>query len=266
MLLAAQETTSKIAEAMAEMNDQVIVKLPTIGPFDMSISNTVIYMWVAAVVVFVFFFVAAKRMKKEPDGLQTVAEILLNFATGHLTGQIGEKGKKYYYLILTLFSYIMVSNLIGLIPKPGFIYPTTPTANINVTFGLAIVVFFVTQYQGFHRHGARKYVGSWLAPPGVPKAMKPVLNVIFFITHFMGEFFKPLSLSVRLFGNIVAGHLIILVMIGMILQYASAIIIIPATLFVVIMLVFEVFVAFIQAYIFSILSVVYIESAIYAGH
>ena len=61
-------------------------------------------MWVSAVVVFVFFFVAAKQAKKEPDGLQTMAEILLNFATGHLTGQIGEKGKKYYYLILTLFT------------------------------------------------------------------------------------------------------------------------------------------------------------------
>ena len=96
--------------------------------------------------------------------------------------------------------------------------------------------------------------------------MKPVLSAIFFIVHFMGEFFKPLSLAVRLFGNTIAGHLIILVMLGLILKYASAVVIIPAGLFVVIMLLFEVFVAFIQAYIFSILSVVYIESAIYAGH
>jgi F-type H+-transporting ATPase subunit a len=81
----------------------------------------------------------------------------------------------------------------------------------------------------------------------------------------MGEFFKPLSLAVRLFGNIVAGHLIILVMLGLILQYGIALVA-PAGAFVVIMLLFEVFVAFIQAYIFSILSVVYIESAIYAGH
>ena len=263
MLLAEE---NKIVEALSEMNNQVIVSIPKVGPFDLSITNTVIYMWVSAVVVFTFFFIVAKRMKKEPDGLQTWAEILLNFATGHLTGQIGEKGKKYYYLILTFFCYIMVTNLIGLIPKPIALKPTTPTANINVTFGLALVVFFVTQYQGFHRHGARKYMGSWLAPPGVPKAMKPALSAIFFIVHFMGEFFKPLSLAVRLFGNTVAGHLIILVMFGLMLQYASAIVIIPAGAFVVIMLLFEVFVAFIQAYIFSILSVVYIESAIYAGH
>jgi F-type H+-transporting ATPase subunit a len=266
LLLAAQEATeSKIVETMSEMNNQVIISIPKIGPFDMSVTNTVLYMWLAAVVVFVFFFVAAKRSKKDPEGLQTTAEILLNFATGHLTGQIGEKGKKYYYLILTLFAYIFVSHLIGLVPKPGYLRPTTPTANINVTFGLAMVVFFVTQYQGFHRHGARKYVGSWLSPPGVPRAMRPALSAIFFITHFMGEFFKPLSLAVRLFGNVLAGHLIILVMLGLILQYGAGLVV-PASLFIVIMLLFEVFVAFIQAYIFSLLSVVYIESAIYAGH
>jgi F-type H+-transporting ATPase subunit a len=262
----AEESGNKIVGALHELNVQPIVELPTVGPFDFSITNVVVYMWVSAFIVFAFFYIVARRLRKEPDGLQIVAEILLNFATGHLTGQIGEKGKKYYYLILTLFCYIMLTNLIGLIPKPIPLKPYTPTANINVTFGLAMVVFFVTQYQGFSRHGARGYMGSWLAPPGLPKALAPVLSGILFFVHFMGEFFKPLSLSVRLFGNTIAGHLIILVMLGLMLQYASAIVMIPAGLFVVIMMVFEVFVAFIQAYIFSILSVVYIESAIYAKH
>lgn len=262
----AEESANKIVGALHELNVQPIVKIPAVGPFDFSITNAVVYMWVSAVIVFAFFFIVARRLRKEPDGLQIVAEILLNFATGHLTGQIGEKGKKYYYLILTLFCYIMLTNLIGLIPKPIPLKPYTPTANINVTFGLAIVVFFVTQYQGFSRHGARGYVKSWLAPPGLPKALAPVLSGILFLVHFMGEFFKPLSLSVRLFGNTIAGHLIILVMLGLMLQYASAIVIVPAGLFIVIMLLFEVFVAFIQAYIFSVLSVVYIESAIYAKH
>jgi F-type H+-transporting ATPase subunit a len=261
-----EEGANKIVETLTELNVQKIVSIPKLGPFDFSISNAVIYMWVSAVIVFVFFFVVAKRLKKNPDGLQTVAEILLGFATGHLTGQIGEKGKKYYYIILTLFCYIMVTNLIGLIPKPIPLKGYTPTGNINVTFGMAMIVFLITQFQGFKRHGAGGYVKSWLAPPGVPKVLVPPLNGIFFLVHFMGEFFKPLSLSVRLFGNTVAGHLIILVMLGLMLQFASAIVIIPAGLFVVIMLIFEVFVAFIQAYIFSLLSVVYIESAIYAGH
>jgi len=113
-------------------------------------------MWVSAVIVFVFFFVVARRLKKEPDGLQIIAEILLNFATGHLTGQIGEKGKKYYYLILTFFSYILVTNLVGLIPKPEALHPYTPTANINVTAGLAIVVFVVTPVPGFSAAWGRR--------------------------------------------------------------------------------------------------------------
>jgi F0F1-type ATP synthase membrane subunit a len=100
MLLAGSE--NKIVEALSELNNTAVVHIPKVGPFDFSISNTVIYMWVSAVVVFTFFFIVAKRLMKQPDGLQTVAEILLGLATGHLTGQIGEKGKKYYYLILTL--------------------------------------------------------------------------------------------------------------------------------------------------------------------
>ncbi|MCL5735150.1 MAG: F0F1 ATP synthase subunit A [Actinobacteria bacterium] len=261
----AEQGGSKIIDALHELNVQDVVSIPKVGPFDFSITNAVIYMWVSAAVVFAFFYIAARRMRKEPDGLQTIAEILLNFATGHLTGQIGEKGKKYYYLILTIFSYIFVTNLIGLIPKPEVLKPYTPTANINVTFSMAIVVFLVVQFQGFRRHGVGGYLKSWLTPPGVPKAMARPLNGIFFPVHLMGEFFKPLSLSVRLFANTIAGHMIILVMLGLLLQYANAIIA-PTALFVIIMTGFEIFIAFIQAYIFSLLSVVYIESAIYAGH
>jgi F-type H+-transporting ATPase subunit a len=100
----------------------------------------------------------------------------------------------------------------------------------------------------------------------VPKALAVPLNGISFVVHVMGEFFHPLSLSVRLFGNTIAGHLVILVMLGLILEFGSAIVFIPAGLFIVIMTAFEIFVALIQAYIFSLLSVIYIESAIYAGH
>ena len=256
---------SKIVEALHELNVQTIVKIPKIGPVDLSITNAVVYMWFSAFVVFILFYIAARRSRKEPDKLQTFAEIALNFATGHLTGQIGEKGKKYYYLILTIFTYIFITNLIGLIPKPELFKPYTPTANINVTAAMAIVVFVVTQFQGVKRHGLRGYAKAFTTPSGVPKALAGPLNIIFVPVHVMGEMFKPLSLSVRLFANTIAGHLIILVMLGLLLQYAN-IIILPTALFVIIMTAFEVFIAFIQAYIFSLLSVVYIESAIYAGH
>ena len=263
--MAAEESGSKIIDALHELNVQSIIPIPKVGVFDFSITNTVIYLWVSAVIVFVLFYVAARKARKEPDGLQTLAEILLGMATGHLCGQLGEKGKKYYYLVLTLFSYIMVTNLIGIIPKPALIWGYTPTMNINVTFSLAIVTFAVTQYQGFHRHGVRGYLRTWLTPPDVDKAIRRPLNVIFFPVHLMGELFKPLSLSVRLFANTIAGHLIILVMMGLLLEFGGAIIV-PTALFAILMMAFELFVAFIQAYIFSLLTVVYIESAIYAGH
>ncbi len=79
---------------MAEMNDRAVISIPKIGPFDFSITNTVLYMWFGALVVFLFFFIAAKRMKKSPEGLQTTAEILLNFATGHLTGPDRREGQE----------------------------------------------------------------------------------------------------------------------------------------------------------------------------
>ena len=164
-----------------------------------------------------------------------------------------------------LYALNGITNIIGLIPKPEVLKPYTPTANINVTFSMALVVFLITQFQGVKRHGLRGYGRAFMTPPGVPKALGRPLNVIFVPVHLMGEVFKPLSLSVRLFANTIAGHLIILVMLGLLLQYAN-IIILPTALFVIIMTAFEIFIAFIQAYIFSLLSVVYIETAIYAGH
>jgi F-type H+-transporting ATPase subunit a len=263
--LAAEEVTSKVVEALHELNIQTIVKIPKVGPFDFSITNAVIYLWVSAIVVFLFFFIVSKRTRKNPGLMQSFAETLIGFGRGHLTGQIGEKGRKYYWLPLTVFVFILVTNLIGLIPKPVQIKPYTPTANISVTFGMALVVFLVTQFMGVKNHGVGGYMRSWLLPPGVPKALAAPLNGIFFVVHLVGELFRPLSLSVRLFGNTLAGHLIILVMLGLMLQLASVLLVLPAIL-VVVMTAFEIFVALLQAYIFALLSVLYIEGAIYAGH
>jgi F-type H+-transporting ATPase subunit a len=263
--LAAEAATSKVVEALQELNVQTLVKIPKVGPFDFSITNAVVYLWVSAVVVFLFFFIVSRRMHKNPGLMQSIAESLIGFGTGHLTGQIGEKGKKYFYIPLTIFVFILVTNLIGLIPKPFALKGYTPTTNINVTFAMAIVVFFMTQFQGVKNHGVGGYMRSWLLPAGIPKALAIPLNGIFFVVHLVGEIFRPLSLSVRLFGNTIAGHLVILVMLGLMLQLASVVLVLPA-LFVIIMTAFEIFVALLQAYIFALLSVLYIEGAIYAGH
>ncbi len=265
--MAAEEAGSKVVQALHELNVQKIVEIPKLGPFDFSITNAVIYVWVSAIIVFLFFFIVSRRarMRNNPGVLQSFAESLVGFGRGHLSGQIGEKGKKYYYIVLTTFVFILTTNLIGLIPKPIQIKPYTPTANINVTIAMALVVFFMTHYLGVKNHKVRGYMKSWLLPPGVPKALAIPLNGIFFVVHIVGELFRPVSLSVRLFGNTIAGHLVILVMLGLMLQLANWLAIFPA-LFIVIMTGFEIFVALLQAYIFSLLSVLYIEGAIYAGH
>jgi F-type H+-transporting ATPase subunit a len=302
--VAAAETTSKVVEVLKEeLTPQTLVNIH-VGGLNLSITNAVVYLWVSAVVVFLIFFIASRRMRNRPGLLQSFAESLVGFGRGHLTGQIGEKGRKYYYLVLTIFVFILTTNLIGLIPKPGLMKPYLPTANINVTASMAIVVFLTTQYLGVKNtklHGRRKamvlpprapkvlawplmvvlfpvnqvwrvlrkiggYLKSWLLPPGVPKILAVPLNGIFFMVHSVGELFRPVSLSVRLFGNTLAGHLVILVMLGLILEFAKWFVFIPAGVFVVIMTGFEIFVALLQAYIFSLLSVLYIEGAIYSGH
>jgi F-type H+-transporting ATPase subunit a len=263
--VSAEASENVVGEVLHELNVQPIISIPKLGPFDFSITNAVVYMWASALVVLVIWMLIVRKAKKEPGKMQTVGETLLNFATGHLTGQFGPKGKKYYYIVLTVFCYVFITNIIGLIPKPIALKPYTPTANINVTFGMAFVVFLVVQFQGFKRH-KMGYIRSWLTPPGVPKALAIPLNAVFFVVHLMGEFFKPLSLAIRLFGNTIAGHLVILVMLGLVLQFQSLLVAVPPLLFVVVMNLFEIFVAFIQAYIFALLSVIYIEQSIYAGH
>lgn len=264
MLAETASSSGKIVEALTELNLYKIVDIPKIWKFDFSITNGVVYIWFSALVVFLLFYIAAKRARKEPGKLQTLAEVMLNFGTG-LTGIYTSKGKKYYYIYITIFAYIFVTNMIGLIPKPEFLHPYTPTANINVTFSMAIVIFVLTQYFGVKNHGVRGYMGTFLMPKDVSPMIRRAMNVIFFPVEIMGQLFRPLSLSVRLFANTIAGHIIILVMLGMLLQYKFPVG--GATgLFVIVMTAFEIFVAFIQAYIFSLLSVVYLEGAMADTH
>lgn len=257
-------SSGKIVEALTELNIKEIIHLPTLWKFNFSITNAVIYIWFSAFLVFILFYIAARFARKEPGKLQTIAEIMLNFGV-NLTGIYTAKGKKYYYLYITIFSYIFVTNIIGLIPKPEALHPYTATANINVTFSMAIVIFVLTQYFGVKNHGVRGYMSTFLMPKDVSKWIRRVMNVIFFPVEIMGQLFRPLSLSVRLFANTIAGHIIILVMLGMLLQYRG-LVGVGTGLFVIIMTAFEIFVAFIQAYIFSLLSVVYLEGAMADTH
>jgi F-type H+-transporting ATPase subunit a len=150
--------------------------------------------------------------------------------------------------------FILVLNLIGLVPNT---YPVT--ANITFTLVLAALTFILTQFEGFRRYGAGTYLKSF-APPGLP--LKPIMVPFMWSVEILGEFTKPLTLGMRLYANILAGHLIILVFLGLILYFGTfaAIVSVPLA---VVFYAFEIFVAVLQAYIFAILTQVYIELAMF---
>ena len=168
---------------------------------------------------------------------------------------LGDEGRKYLPFVGGLFFFILFNNLLGLIPF-GF----SPFANISATATLALMVFIVILISGMRKQGAIKYWVN-LAPPGVPKA----LYVILYPIEFVSLLAKPFSLSVRLFANMLAGHIVIFSLLMMILLFGYWMAPISVTVAVLIFA-FELFVAFIQAYIFTILSSVYIGQAVHPEH
>ena len=148
------------------------------------------------------------------------------------------------------FFFILFANLIGLFP-----FMSQPTKNINITAALALITFVITQYKGIKAHGFGGYVKN-LVPPGVPVFVLPIMIVV----EFIGLFTKPFSLLMRLFANITAGTIIIFSLIGLIfvMGYAGTVIAIPFAIFIYMI---EIFIAFLQAYIFTLLSTLYINMA-----
>jgi F-type H+-transporting ATPase subunit a len=164
-----------------------------------------------------------------------------------------------------VFFFILASNLIGLLPlpfgdhhQPAFY---AATANLNVTLMLALCTFVFTHYAGIRKNGAFHYVKAW-APPGAP----PVLKQMIWFIHVISEIFRLISLSVRLFANMVAGHAILAVFFAMALIFQSYLVGLALQGASVLIYMFELFVAFIQAFIFAILSAVYIGGALDQDH
>jgi F-type H+-transporting ATPase subunit a len=167
--------------------------------------------------------------------------------------------QEWFPYTLSLFVFLLVLNIIGLFPNS---YPVT--SNISFTLALAVLTFLLTQYEGFRRNGAGPYLKSFV-PPGLP--WKPIMVPFMWFVEFLQEFTKPLTLALRLYANILAGHLIIFVFLSFILYFGTfmAVISVPAA---VVLFAFEIFVAILQAYIFAILTQVYIELAMFReeGH
>ena len=236
--------------------------------FDFSITKNVATMLMAMLVfAFVFFAVASgykKNRGKAPSGIQSFFEPIILFIRDDIAKEmIGPKYERYFPFLCTLFFFILIVNLFGLIPIAPF--GANVTGNIGLTLALAIFTFLVVNLSGNGHYWQHVF---WM--PGVPVLLKPVMALI----EFLGLFIKPFTLMIRLFANITAGHIIILSLIGLIFLFgdngasvggtaAGAALAVP---FVFVMNLLELFVAFLQAFIFTLLSALYIGAAVEEHH
>jgi F-type H+-transporting ATPase subunit a len=245
-----------------------------LGPLDLSITKAVVYLMLGTVVtIFLGLFLMRVRVRNgaEPGVRQTIGEQIYEVAQV----QIAEQGLpskaigRWFPYVASLFLFIFVVNLLGFIPLPltGETYHGVPvwgiyaaTSSISVTLALALLTFVFTHVEGIRWNGPVRYFKSW-----IPEAPKVLLFLIVPL-EILGQFMRLISLSVRLFANMLAGHILILTFLGLIFifqSWALLFVLVPATLF----YVFEVVIVVgIQAFIFAALSAIYIGSAIEPQH
>ena len=225
---------------------------------DLSITKNVASLFISLFLLLAIFFTIAKsykqRVGKAPKGLQSFFELIIVFIRDEVAKEnIGEKHyRRFLPYLLTLFFFILFNNILGLLPGSANV-----TGNIAVTLVLATIAFFVTNL-----NGRSTYWGHIFAMPGVPKWLLILLTPV----EIIGVFMKPISLMIRLFANITAGHLILLSLIALIFIFKSlgvAAIAVPFSLF---MNLIEILVAFLQAYIFTVLTSTYIGAAVEEAH
>ena len=241
---------------MEHLQPHVIYPLKIAG-IDLSISNAVVMIWIASILVLITLTLAGRMGRLVPKGLQNLMESLVSYLKQTFINEIlGKENAALFPFVATLFFFILYCNLLGLVPKMF-----TATSNINVTASLAVIVFLCTQAVGIYKNGLWGYLKKF-----APKGIHPAILVIMVPIEIISAFAKPFALAVRLFANMTAGHLVILVFLGMIIMFKSVIIAPFPLAMAVVMMGFEIFVSLIQAFIFSILATMYIAEASHAEH
>jgi F-type H+-transporting ATPase subunit a len=225
-----------------------------------------------AVLMTLTFVISAARVQAVPKagGVVALLELGLLFVRDDIVYPwLGkERGRKLLSFFWTLFFFILFNNLIGLFPFPFNPWERTATGNLAVTGALALLVFILVQVAGMRQHGYLKY-WAHLVPPGTPKFLVPLV----FVIEVIGLFTKPFALTVRLFANMTGGHAILLVLFGFLygVEHANeGVIGVPSTIasfaFILFIMLFEVLVALIQAYIFTVLTAIFVSLAVAEEH
>ena len=226
-----------------------LLHLP-IGDLDFSYTNSALFMTIALVLASSFLLLATRRSALVPGRWQSLAEISYEFVANMIRDNVGQEGRKYFPFIFTLFMFVLFGNLLGMIP-----YSFTYTSHIVVTFALAAIVFIGVTIIGFKKHGLR-FLG-FLMPAGVPVFMAPLIIPIEILSYFT----RPVSLSLRLFANMTAGHTMLKVFAGFV-GLLGVLGVVPLLL-VAALTGLELIIAFLQAYVFTILTCVYLNDALH---
>ena len=221
-----------------------------VGDLDLSYTNSALFMTIALVLASSFLLLATRRSALVPGRWQSLAEISYEFVANMIRDNVGQEGRKYFPFIFTLFMFVLFGNLLGMIP-----YSFTYTSHIIVTFALAAVVFIGVTAIGFKKHGL--HFLSFLMPAGVPMFMAPLIIPIEILSYFT----RPVSLALRLFANMTAGHTMLKVFAGFV-TLLGIFGVVPLLL-VAALTGLELIIAFLQAYVFTILTCVYLNDALH---
>ena len=225
-----------------------------INGIDLSFTNASLFMLISGIFISLFLLMGTKDRKIVPGKFQLISEMLYNFISKMISDTAGKKAKPYFSFIFSLFIFVLFCNMVGMLP-----YSFTVTSHIIVTLAFAMFIFIGVTILGFVIHGF-KYLKIFV-PSGVPMVLLPIIMIIEIISYLS----RPVSLSVRLFANMMAGHTMLKVFGGFVISLGLVAGWLPLT-FSVALTGLEILVAFLQAYVFAILTCIYLNDALNLHH
>ena len=226
----------------------------SLGNIDISFTNASLFMIISALAIISVFFVGTKRKTIVPTKIQLLTELSYTLVSKMISDTAGSKAKPYFPFIFSLFMFVLFCNMLGMLP-----YSFTVTSHIIVTFALAAIIFVGVTIIGFVNHGVG-YLKLFI-PSGVPVVLLPLIVIIEIISYLA----RPVSLSVRLFANMMAGHTMLKVFGGFVISLGIIGGWLPLS-FTVALTGLEILIAFLQAYVFAILTCIYLSDALNLNH
>lgn len=243
-----------MADPLHQFQVHPVYQLPEVFGVDMSITNSSMWMLISVGVCFLFFALALRKRQIVPGRFQSLGEVIYQFADGILEENAGHGGHKFFPFIFTLFLFILFMNLCGMLP-----YSFTPTSHIIVTFGMSFVVFIGITLVAIVKQGPIGFFKHFI-PEGLPIVIAPLVFAIELVSYLS----RPFSLAIRLAANMTAGHTLMKVIAGFV--FALGVFGVAPMLFLVFMTGFEIFVAILQAYVFTLLACMYLGEALAEHH